>query len=236
VTPGSPPKGLLLDIGDTLTRPIGGRWNPRFDFEQVLARHLPPVDPARFPAAFAAGERFLEESEHTPARDAYHRVMLGHLGIDEPSAALLEELDRPRPFSEVVDLFDDVEPVLSELRRRGVPIAVVSDGWASPTPGLPVCSPDAYPTMGDIGLHRFLDVVVFSEVLGCRKPDPRMFHTASEDLGLSAPDCLFVDNAAELVEAAVALGYQGRVIVRDGPPPPTSAPTISSLTELLELF
>ena len=34
-------KGALFDSGDTLTRPIGGRWNPRFDFEEVLARHCP---------------------------------------------------------------------------------------------------------------------------------------------------------------------------------------------------
>ena len=29
-------KGVLLDVGDTLTTPRGGRWNPRFDFEDTL--------------------------------------------------------------------------------------------------------------------------------------------------------------------------------------------------------
>ena len=32
-------RGLLLDSGDALIGPRGGRWNPRFDFEEVVSRH-----------------------------------------------------------------------------------------------------------------------------------------------------------------------------------------------------
>ncbi len=236
MTSGSPPSGLLLDMGDTLTRPIGGRWNPRFDFEEVLARHAPRTDPALLPGAFAAGESFLEQSEATPSRDAYHRVVLDRLGITAPSDRFLHDLDCPRPFTEVVELFDEVHAVLSELRRRGVAMALVSDAWATPTPGLPVLSPQAYPNLADLGLDRYFDAIVYSEVLGCCKPDPRMYHTASDGLGLEPQDCLFVDNAHELVEAALALGYQGRVLNRVGPPATTTVPEIASLTELLQLF
>ncbi|HZF37728.1 MAG TPA: HAD hydrolase-like protein [Blastocatellia bacterium] len=36
-------RGILFDAGDTLYGPIGGRWNPRFDFEEVLLRYHPEV-------------------------------------------------------------------------------------------------------------------------------------------------------------------------------------------------
>jgi putative hydrolase of the HAD superfamily len=236
VTAESGPRALLLDIGDTLTTPIGGRWNPRFDFETVLARHHPDIHPTSLPAAFAAGDRLLTESERTPSRDEYHRVVLGRLGIAAPTDALLSELNRPLPFTEVVHLFDDVHPVLGELGRRGVPMAVVSDGWGRPIPGEPEFSPGAYQNLVDLGLHRYLDVAVYSESLGCTKPDPRMYTAASDRLGRSPAECLFVDDDPELVAAAVALGYHGRVLRRGRRPATSSVPAISSLTELLELF
>ena len=36
-------RGVLFDSGDTLIHPIGGRWNPRFDFEEIVLRHLPKL-------------------------------------------------------------------------------------------------------------------------------------------------------------------------------------------------
>ena len=57
--------------------------------------------------------------------------------------------------------------------------------------------------------------------------------------GLSAR--LFVDDDAELVAAAIALGYQGRAMLRDGDADadaadaPAGVAVISSLTELLDL-
>jgi putative hydrolase of the HAD superfamily len=29
-------QGVLFDSGDVLIRPIGGRWNPRYDFEGIV--------------------------------------------------------------------------------------------------------------------------------------------------------------------------------------------------------
>jgi putative hydrolase of the HAD superfamily len=72
-------------------------------------------------------------------------------------------------------------------------------------------------------------------MLGVRKPDPRMFQHASTGLGLAPGQCLFVDDDPDLAAAAIRLGYQGRALCRDGPPPP-GVPSIASLTELLDLL
>ena len=55
-----PIRGVLFDSGDTLVRPIGGRWNPRFDFEDTVRAHLPGIVLDRFADAASAGDRFLE--------------------------------------------------------------------------------------------------------------------------------------------------------------------------------
>ena len=37
----TPARGLLLDAGGVLYGPVGGRWNPRLDFEFDPRVHLP---------------------------------------------------------------------------------------------------------------------------------------------------------------------------------------------------
>lgn len=74
-----------------------------------------------------------------------------------------------------------------------------------------------------------------SAVLGCNKPDPRMYHHASTALGLAPEQCLFVDDDPDLVAAAIRLGYTGRALCRTSADVP-EVPSITSLTELLDLF
>jgi FMN phosphatase YigB (HAD superfamily) len=80
------------------------------------------------------------------------------------------------------------------------------------------------------------EAYAISAVLGCTKPDPRMYRHASEALRLEPEECLFVDDVPELVTAAVALGYAGRVLYREPPPEPSPVPSLTTLTELLQLF
>jgi putative hydrolase of the HAD superfamily len=189
--------GVLFDAGGVLIRPIGGRWNPRYDFEDIVLAHHCATRVELFPEAFAAGQRVLDADTTTANRTDYHRAMLRVLGIDAPSRALLQELEAPAA-GPVVELFPDVRRVLDQLRASGVGMSVVSDAWS-----------------GLEGLFRGLDIeqyfvgFVISEVLGCNKPDPRMYAAGSELLGLDPGDCLFIDDDPQLVLAAIQLGYQG---------------------------
>jgi HAD superfamily hydrolase (TIGR01509 family) len=210
-----------------LYRPIGGRWNPRFDFESVVARFDPTRDPARDPARFAAavvaGDRFLNAGASTAPRDDYHRVVLAALGIDDPPASLLAELNRKLdvPYLEV---YPEVHRVLTELRALGFPIAIVSDNWSGAQAGFVA-----------LGLDRYIDVYVISADLGCNKPDPRMYTAGSDGIGVPPAECLFVDDDPELVEAAVALGYQGVALGRSLPHPPAKVGWVNSLEGVLAL-
>ena len=66
---------------------------------------------------------------------------------------------------------------------------------------------------------------MISAVLGCNKPDPRMYRAASDALGLAPDECLFVDDDPELVAAALALDYRGLAVCHD-------VPSVSDLTPL----
>lgn len=221
----TPVRGLLLDAGGVLYGPVGGRWNPRLDFESVIARFDPALDPARDPVRFAAavvaGDRFLADTPSTPPRDDYHRAVLAALGLLDPPASLLAELNRPlqTPF---LELFPEVIRVLDEVRRRDVPMAVVSDNWKR-TPG-----------HDWLGLDGYFTAWVISEELGCCKPDPRMFAAGRDAIAIPTAECLFVDDDPRLVEAAVALGYQGVALGRQRPHEPAEVAWIDSLEGVLD--
>lgn len=223
-------RAVLFDSGGVLMQPIGGRWNPRADFERTVLSHAPGIAPAQFAEAIAAGEAFMAAQPGTPDYTDYHRAMLTRLGV-EPTPRLLADLRRPVPPSEVLETFPDVEPTLGELRRRGVRMAVVSDAW----PNLPELH-------AGLGIDDYFEAYAISAVLKTRKPDPKMYHHASTALGLEPEQCLFVDDDPDLVAAAIDLGYEGRALHRDADPTTTPTPTITrvpsitSLTELLALF
>lgn len=220
-----PLKAVLFDSGGVLMQPIGGRWNPRADFEPSVLRRYPRITTDQFAEAISVGDRFMAAAESTPDLDEYHTVMLAHLGI-APSPDLQAELVRPVSATVVLELFDEVAQTLETLRSRGVRMAVVSDAW----PNLPQLH-------ADLGIAGYFEAYAISGVLGCRKPDPRMYRHASDALGLEPAECVFIDDDPDLVAAALKLGYQGRWMRRtDADPGDAPVPAVSSLAELIELF
>ena len=215
-------RGVLFDAGGVLIRPVGGRWNPRYDFEGIVFAHHPEIAAALLPEAFAAGQRVLNAGPTTANRTDYHRAMLGVLGIDRPSATLLRALEAPAA-GPVIETYPDVRPVLDQIQTLGLPMAVVSDTWA----GLEA-------RFRELDIERYFAGFVISEVLGCKQARSADVRPAGSDLlNLDPADCLFVDDDPALVSAAVDLGYRGVTITREGSPASTA---ISSLDELLPIL
>ena len=216
-------RGVLLDSGGVLIRPIGGRWNPRRDFEPTVLEVAPHLTEADFARAIDAGERFFETAPPDATRDDYHRALLDE--IDVPvTESLLATLGRPLEPNTIVEPFPEVLDVLHELRRRGLRLGCVTDN-----------GPGIERLHEGLGIREFFEVYAISAVLGCTKPDPRMFHHASEALGLRPEECLFVDDVPALVVAAGELGYYGVALEREGPTEVANT-SIADLNQVLDLI
>ncbi len=114
-------RGVLMDVGDTLTTPIGGRWNPRVDFEDTLADFGASYDAALLQPAMAAGDQYLNQmaAQGGGDRDDYHRAVLEVLNVTA-TPELLAALDRPLRFDQIFEVFADVRPALTTLKQWGL--------------------------------------------------------------------------------------------------------------------
>ncbi|MET9498732.1 HAD-IA family hydrolase [Streptomyces sp. NPDC006552] len=91
--------------------------------------------------------------------------------------------------------YPDALDVLTALRERGLPVAVVSNiGW------------DPRPVFVAHGLDRYVDAYVLSYRYGVTKPDPRLFRAACEALGVAPGDTLMVGDDRRADGGAAALG------------------------------
>lgn len=84
---------------------------------------------------------------------------------------------------------------VSLLRQRGLRVGALTNNWAreEPTPGP----------------HRLLphfDVVIESQAVGMRKPDPRIYELACRELSVTPPETAFLDDIGLNLKSARALG------------------------------
>jgi putative hydrolase of the HAD superfamily len=124
--------------------------------------------------------------------------------------------------------FPDVLATLSELRRRGLALAVVSNGRVDTQQA----------KLERLGLMPFLDAVLISEGEGVRKPDVKIFARALERLGVAAGAAWHVgDHPVADVAGAHAAGLTAVWrYVPYWPEPATRDHTIHALAELLPLL
>jgi len=78
-------------------------------------------------------------------------------------------------------IYPDVLPTLSDLRRRGLKLAIVSNWDAS-----------LQSHCDDLGLTPLFDTIVGSQAVGYEKPDPRIFAIALERVQVTATQVLHV--------------------------------------------
>lgn len=129
-------------------------------------------------------------------------------------------------------LFDDALDCLDWMRASGLRLAAVTN------------APGAYQRkkLAAVGLADAFDAVVISGEIGVAKPDPRIFHTACERLGLQAHEVAHVgDRLTTDAEGAARAGLSGIWLNRDQIPAPRgtaehAVATITSLRELPELL
>ena len=191
-----PLSGLVVDWGGVLTgdlRPAVERWARRHGvdlgaYSEVLRTWLGPagelearVNPIH---ALERGEMEIPHFEELLARELAERT-----GVVHDPTGLVE-----RMFDEF-EHAPDMNALVRRARSLGIRTALLSNSWG-----------EHYPR--DLWDGMF-DVVVISGEVGMRKPEPEIFELTLDRLGLSARECVFVDDLAHNIEAAVRLGFVG---------------------------
>jgi putative hydrolase of the HAD superfamily len=164
----------------------------------------------------------------------------------------LAQMRETRPFADVLALFDltpdaaeEVVSMRRDVTRQGlVPVpGAVETLTALRERGLKtglitVCSEDVPLLWTETDFHGLFDVEVFSATCGLRKPDPRIYRLALDQLGVEADEATFVgDGANDELAGAERVGMTAVGVESPGGelPEDWDGPRIRELPELLKL-
>jgi HAD superfamily hydrolase (TIGR01509 family) len=123
--------------------------------------------------------------------------LLKELGVDDPDRFIDAEHEVWLAAHEVLAA---APALLETLRARGFKTGIVANSWPDPARILRA-------DVERFGLAPLLDVQVWSEEVGVRKPDPAIFLDALEQLGVEPSAAMFVGDRVDTdVQGAAAVG------------------------------
>ena len=210
-----PLQALLLDLDDTLLDYSGSAARC---WEEACRAVAGPagVDPEALAGAIAlVGPWFWSD----PARHRRERVdmprawerigehALARLGVARDGLAAAIARDFAARRREAIHLFPDARGSLERLRRRGIPLALVTNG-------------DAGQQRDKIERHdlaRYFDAIVIEGEFGAGKPDLVVYRHALAALGVAPAEAWMAGDHLEFdVEAPQRLGLRGVWVDRPG--------------------
>jgi putative hydrolase of the HAD superfamily len=169
--------------------------------------------------------------EGRPARETGPMApYLASLGVEEPAIQDFLELRREWTRGILATPRPGVVDTLSELRRRGIRTGLIT-----------VCSEDAADVWDETPFAGLFDAEVFSCSCGLRKPDPRIYRLALDQLGVAPAEALFVgDGANDELAGAERVGMRAILVHRPGEQPAWPevrdwpGPRISAIPDVLQ--
>ena len=211
-----PVSAVLFDYYGTLAEAT--HW---VSADDVLAEHgyeLPSETRDRW---FNDGIDGFEHLEHSRSRDHYvawqrERLlgMLAETDVHPGEYEMILQKLRDGAESRVLEAYPEVPDVLTELRARGMRLAICSNwDW------------DLTQAVDEVGLTDLVDVQVSSAWAGARKPHPRIFEQTLTKVGAAPAEAVFVgDTWGPDVAGPRAMGMTPLYLSRDGHWPDPTAP------------
>jgi HAD superfamily hydrolase (TIGR01509 family) len=200
----TPPTAVLFDFAGTLLVP-----EPRAAWIAAVCPELPAPaateladqldragrpggpDPVALPPELAAA--YASRDVSTDRHRAVYEALLATVVDQDLARRLYERSTAPEGWAP----YPDALPVLSQLRARGVPVAVVSNvGF------------DLRAVFAGHGLAELVTTFVLSCEIGVMKPDWEIFRTALAALDLTPQQALMVGDDPRSDGAAVTFGIR----------------------------
>jgi HAD superfamily hydrolase (TIGR01662 family) len=146
-------------------------------------------------AEFTERYRGLVLNDAAPADD--YGTLLQELGVADPDRFMDAEHEVWRPAHEALG---SAQALLDSLRSRGIKTGLVANSWPDPARLLRA-------DVESFGLTAQFDVIVFSDEVGFRKPQPEIFLHALAQLGVDPENAMFVGDRLDTdVQGAAQVG------------------------------
>lgn len=177
--------GTLLDRDASLALFVSDQYD-----------RLPPLQSVE-KAIFA--QRFIELDNHGYVwKDKVYRQLIEEFSIAGMDWQTLLS-DYLNGFKRFCIGFPHLLPMLTELKSRGLKIALVSNGYGQ----------FQFDNFEALGISPLFDEVLISEWEELRKPDPAIFMRALNKLGVKAEEAVFVgDHLINDIKASRAVGMK----------------------------
>ena len=204
-------RAVVFDLFETL---VDYDEQRSLDFSAAAAGLL-----GREPQAFHTMWR-----ESRPARDCGPlRDYLTSIEVEGEDADRLLELRRANSLRLLAEPRPGVVETIAELRRRGLRVGLIT-----------VCSEDVVDIWEETPFAGLFDSVVYSCSCGYRKPDPRIYELALDELGVEPAVAIFVgDGANDELAGAERVGMRA---VQIGSTLPWAGERITTIPQVLELL
>jgi epoxide hydrolase-like predicted phosphatase len=196
-------RAVITDWGGVLTQPMRDMVRHWIEADQIdwdiYRAVITPWLAAAYVADIATADladrnpvHALERGECTVAE--FERILAARLVRTDGKAVIAEGLltrmlAAGRPVPAMYEL-------IRGLRGKGLRTALLSNSW-----GQSGYAREDFPEL--------FDAVVISAEVGMRKPEPRIFHHAAEELGMPPQACVFIDDVEANVDAAISCGMTG---------------------------
>jgi putative hydrolase of the HAD superfamily len=154
-------------------------------------------------------------------RKWYELILESH-GVKENLAALGRQLHERHCFHRMMELFPETVRVLDALRDGGHLLGVISDTF-----------PSLEESLKDLGIAHYFRSFTASSLVGAGKPDPRIFRAATESLGVSPAESVFVDDCKDEADGARVQGFTSFHLDRRLEHPDFARWTLGNLSHLL---
>ncbi len=157
----------------------------------------------------------------------YERMVIEGSGVEVSPMQALKIWRVVQAIPHTLAPFDDVVPVVEQLRARGLIVGLITnmDGTGSNI-------------VQDLGLSDHIDLAVTSQEAGAAKPSPAIFHAALAKAKAGPDEAMHVgDQPSADIAGALAIGMSAVLLDRDcNYPGYTACPRIESLLSLPTLI
>ena len=201
-------KGVFFDLGGTLRiaeevpehmerakarmAELAGAEDVKAFIDMVEERYAPYRDWA------------LTENRECGDFDLWHKWLLPEMAEDKLREICHELTFQYRQVKGLRHLVEGGREVIETLHKRGYKLSIISNLIGEYEIG---------DWLRADGLEQYFDAVVLSSVCGIRKPDPRIYQMACDQLGLEPEECASVaDNLSRDFTGAKAVGIGANIL------------------------